>query len=240
MKKFILFILMGILLTACSTLEGDKKVNLEESFNFTDMVSLDKSYVPALYLTNKDEREKSKLAIAELKEKWSDFKTDNYTVLNNKQKERFNQISEIILKAEEIAENEDVKLVDAHEELESIREILYEIRAELGIDYYMDELTAFHTAMEETIEAKGNIAELKAHLPNLKIKLDDLENFEFDAKLYQLNETQNAKRLEYISNEKKAILNLEKAIQNDKLNEKVVLGIKPNFIKLFLIFGNKI
>jgi hypothetical protein len=239
MKKVILFILAGVLLLACSNTEEVKStIDTSKYFTTTDMVQLDKVYVPALFLTNKNEREKSKKALEKLQSKWEIFSSINYEILNSSQKEKFDEISSAIVKAKNITNNSNIKLVDAHEELEIIREILFEIRKDFGINYYMDEITAFHTSMEETIESKNDINKLKHHLISLNEALDKLESYDFDTTLYQFNEQKNTKRLEIIKTEREAIKNLEKAIKNEELNDKVILGIKPNFIKLFLLFGN--
>jgi hypothetical protein len=117
------------------------------------MVRLDRAYIPALSLTNDADTLRSKTALAFLAEEWRAFR-ERYGNLAPSDKEwqaDLGRAEALIQRASLLAD--PGSLAPAHEELESVRNVMRGLRRRNGIQYLHDYLTDFHDVMERLVLA---------------------------------------------------------------------------------------
>jgi hypothetical protein len=216
-----------------------------------DFAIFDRAYIPALALTNQGEAEQSKAAMILLIEHWSIFKGKYYGhgSKDSKWKKNFDDVEQAILKADEIVKG-DRELLEAHELLESIRFTFMELRKRNGIDYYVDYLTEFHEPMEEIVlTSKGktpdtlidtDVEKIQELLPEALHFMNKIETPEFDSSLFDFDNEKTRLMKEYIKLESESLSKLEQAMKagDKKMIIQSSAKIKPNFVKLFFLFGD--
>ena len=131
--------------TLCAILALPAAAGLHE-----DMVALDQAYVPALALTNQPKPDASKRALERLRAQWNAFRSAYPTAPAGYPAELWTSTEREIEAAIAAAEKNLAagRSLDAHEDLERVREAQYTLRRAAKAPYFMDDLTAFHTAME--------------------------------------------------------------------------------------------
>jgi hypothetical protein len=216
-----------------------------------DMAAFDKAYIPALALTSQGDKEASEKAMKLTMAQWSVFKKRYAKFFTRKKadKEDMKVIAIMIADADHKIKSEG-KLDDAHETLEEVRNTFLKIRKRNSIDYYLDYTTKFEVPMEAIfLTARGKTAETLTDAMVLKIKDNvkiarqnwgNLQNASFDPALFSFTAKKDAQRLGYIQAETEAMNRLEKALGGGNKEEiiKSALGIKSNYVSLFLLFGD--
>lgn len=245
MKKLLLFAL-GTVFLLSTALPLSAASRLEK-----DMVTFDKAYITALALTsqtNKTAAEKAmKLTVAE----WAVFKKNHVKTFNKNKSDKADlaKIDQLISNAERIVQANE-KTDEAHEVLEGVRNTFLKIRERNSIVYYIDYTTKFHEPMEAVVlTVKGKTAETLTEEMLLKIKdnfkvaeqdWENLQKASFDPVLFSFTAEKETQRLGYIKAETEAMNKLKKALEGDDKETiiKASMGIKSNFVKLFLMFGD--
>jgi hypothetical protein len=122
-----------------------------------DMVALDRAYIPALALTNQPKQDASKRAMERLRAQWNSFRATYPTAPAGYPADLWAATEREIEAALAAAEKNLAagRNLDAHEDLERVREAQYTLRRTAKAPYFMDDLTAFHTAMEKLAGAAG-------------------------------------------------------------------------------------
>ena len=240
-------LLMGILtLGICLMLMGFTKVDL-----LKDFASFDRAYIPALSMTNQGEKEQSKISMSLLKDNWKIFKGKYYkhNSKDSKWKEDFDNVEQMIMKADSIVSNEG-NLSDAHNSLEGIRTVFMELRKRSKIEYYIDYLTEFHEPMEAIVlTAKGKNPETftDADIEKIQKSLDEalsiwtrFEKAKFKKSIFGFNKEKTKTMRNHIKLESESLSKLKQSIEtkDKKAIIQSAIGIKPNFVNLFTTFGD--
>jgi hypothetical protein len=120
-----------------------------------DMVALDRAYIPALALTNQPKPDASKRAMERLRTEWNAFRTTYASAPAGYAPDAWAATDREVEAAVATAEKNLAagKNLDAHEDLERVREAQYVLRRGAKVPYFMDDLTAFHSAMEKLVGA---------------------------------------------------------------------------------------
>lgn len=245
MKKLLLFVL-GTLLLSSTALPLSAATRLEK-----DMVAFDKAYITALALTSQTSKTAAEKAMKLTADQWAQFKKQHAKTFskNKADKAALTAIGKLISDAERIVK-ENEKTDEAHEVLEGVRSAFLKIRERNSMDYYIDYTTKFHEPMEAVVlTAKGKTAESLTEEMLLKIKdnfqiaqrdWEKLKNASFDPALFDFSAQKDAQRLGYIRAETEALNKLQSALESGNKGEiiKAAMGIKPNFVNLFLMFGD--
>lgn len=245
MKKILLFTL-GTMLFLTTAIPLSAASRLEK-----DMVAFDKAYIPALALTSQTNKAATEKAMKLMVAQWSVFKKKHAKTFNRNKADKANLavIDKLISDAEHIV-RENEKTDEAHEVLEGVRNTFLKIRERNSINYYIDYTTKFHEPMEAIVLiAKGKTAETLTEEMLLKIKdnfkvaqqdWENLQNASFDPALFSFSAEKDAQRLGYIKAETEAMNKLINALENGNKGGiiKAAMGIKPNFVSLFLMFGD--
>lgn len=212
-----------------------------------DMARFDRAYVPALVLTvTRDTTGQSVLAVKRLRQDWE--------LLSAKYRQLFaggdgaDKVDGIIERADLLVTTGDFE--GAHRELESIRGILQDARKSRGIDYFMDYLTPFHSAMEKVVSAvdgkepkditRLDVSVIEKMLPEAKARWRAVSAAPFDRKPFLFDKETEKALMEAIAAEAKAIGYLEAAVRsgNRKLIAKHAEMMKKGYYRVFRMFGN--
>ncbi len=245
MKKYIIFVLNFIIILAVSS------AVLAATALEKDMVALDKIYIAALSVTNQDDRNMSKNAMKLLVPQWQAFNKKHFRDFSKdkKAKNSFAKISRMIDDAARIVRLNG-QLTDAHESLEGVRITLLKLRKRNSIDYYIDYLTKFHEPMEKAVLlAKGktpetlssqNISTIKNLFAECLRDWEAVKQAKFDSDLFNFPPEKDKKRQEYIEAETQALDKLRTVLEGENKEAiiKTTMAIKPNFAKLFIMFGD--
>lgn len=239
--KILIALALGLMLTAYSA--GELR---------QDMVKFDKVYIAALALTNQDKADASRKAIQALREAWQAFSA-KYADANPADKPwrtDFAAVDKQVAQAVAIIGTPGKAMGEAHQALEGVRNVLMRLRQRNGIDYYIDGLTAFHHPMEDIVlTAKDKTAQTLSDADVGKIRglLAEAEKHwravaasKPDAATYQLSAAQADDVAKLVQLESAALAALKDALAaGDKAQiAKTAVGIKPNFAKLFVSFGD--
>lgn len=216
-----------------------------------DMVKFDKVYIAALALTSQGKAEESRKAVQALQKEWLAFKTrhDNANPRDAQWKVDFVHVGGMIAQAADIIVSGN-KVTDAHEALEHVREVMMKLRQRNRIDYFIDGLTAFHEPMETIVLAAKDksaetlddtdVARIRATLPLAEQAWQRVTTAKLNASEYLLNVGQVEDVIKLIALENASLKVLKEALDTgDKARiAKAAVGIKPNFAKLFMTFGD--
>ena len=245
MKKLLVLVGISILLVTASA-SANSHTELIKAF-----VSFDQAFIPPLAITNQEKVKPSKKAMAILNQNWSEFKPayENYNPTDPNWKKDFEYADAQIKKANGIVDS-GKDLFSAHETLESVRIQFKELRRRNNIDYFLDYLTEFHEYMEAIFHAgKDNapesltdddIDDLNNHRETAAGLWQKINTLPFDSSLYGFNDQKTGQMKAFMAAETEALNRLKKAIQS-KDNTKIVkacMGIKPNYAKLYKMFGD--
>ena len=245
MKKILVLVGISILFLT-TTAPASSQTDLIKAF-----VTFDQAFIPPLAITNQKKVKPSKKAMAILNENWSNFNATyaNYNPADPNWKKDFDYADAQIKKANEIV-NSGKDLFSAHETLESVRIQFMELRQRNKIDYYVDYLTEFHEYMEAIFHTgkdnapesltEDDIDDLKNHYEEAMRVWQKISTAPFDKALYDFNDQKAGKMKTFMAKETDALNRLKKAIDS-KDNTKIAkacMGIKPNYAKLYKLFGN--
>ena len=233
-----------ITLMACMTPERAER-NLVGA-----MAALDQAFIPALMQTGIDSEEDLAATMQTLVKEWDYFKGRfyRYERLDTSWQATLDQAELALTQADELMAGGDK--LSAHAALQSLRNILVELRNTREIDYYLDGLTAFHEPMEAIVRivrgksasnlTNSNINAIRALFPEARTRWDAVSSQEFDAPLYRFNEEQATRLQEQIALEDNALDILEQALISRARNSIVVAaqGIEPEFMELYRLFGS--
>lgn len=214
------------------------------------MVKFDRAYVAALVLTNREEADPSKAAMAALQERWNAFR-DAWAGARPEDpqwKADFDRAGAAIDAARAAADAGDLR--KAHEQLESVRTIFRDLRRRHEIFYALDPLTDFHAAMESLVKAvQGKTAETLTDedVAALRKRNEEARTYwvvvrdePADEDLFGFDAQKRAARRESIAEETLALGELEKAL--DAANKAAILerasALKPPFARLFMLYGD--
>ena len=216
-----------------------------------DFVSFDRAFIPPLALTRGEKLKPSKKGMKRLKENWGAFKAKYYdaNAEDPKWKQDFQKIEKVIMEADALVKS-GKDLIAAHEGLEEIRFITMNLRKRNNIPYYIDPLTAFHSLMEEifhmaedhdpedlTDKDMADLADLSSKASKL---WQQIVNTPFDKALFDFNDQKMGNMKKLLKLESEALGRLGKALgKKDRPSIiKAGKGIKPNYAKLYMLFGD--
>lgn len=216
-----------------------------------DMAALDKVYIPALALTSQGNKAAAERAMRLMLAEWAVFKKNHLSDFNKNKADKNDLaiIDQMISDAERMV-SLNGKLNEAHETLEGVRNTFLQIRKRNHIDYYIDYTTRFHEPMEAIVlAAKGKTAETLTDAMLSKIKVDfataeqewrNLQKASFDPVLFSFSAEKDAQRRNYIKAQAEALGKLKQALESGDKRAiiKAAMAIKPNFVSLFLMFGD--
>jgi hypothetical protein len=216
-----------------------------------DMVKLDKVYIAALALTSQGKVAESRKAVGDLKQSWQGFRDRYYNASprDSQWKQDFDDVNGMVNEAAKIVAS-DRKVTDAHEALEHVREVLMKLRLRNRIDYFIDRLTAFHEPMEVIVLAgkdksedtltEADIGRIRKMLPQAEQAWQRVTVTTLDANDYMLTPAQADDARKLMTLETASLATLKDALAaSDKARiAQAAVAIKPNFAKLFMIFGD--
>jgi len=243
-KYFLLVLATGLFLSVSAVVWAAGQLE-------KDMAAFDKVYIPALALTSQTNKAAAEKAVKLTADQWMQFKKNNAAFFGKNAADQADLavIDQLITDAERsVRVNE--KTDEAHEILEGVRNTLLKIRQRNSIDYYIDYTTKFHEPMEAIVlTAKGRTAETLTDTMLLKIRDNfkvaqqdwkNLQNASFDPALFSFDAKKDAQRQAYIRAETEAMDRLKNALENGDKGSiiKASMGIKANFVNLFLLFGD--
>jgi hypothetical protein len=128
----------------------------------------------------------------------------------------------------------------SHEALEQVREVLFEARRSLGIDYALDEFTAYHVIMEKLAGAtRVQRPVLEADFAAARARWRRIEAMSFDAAVYGLGPARARQLDEARADESRALSALSEALRagSDADVLKAAAAIKPPFVRAYVAFG---
>ncbi|RMF63841.1 MAG: hypothetical protein D6743_10125 [Calditrichaeota bacterium] len=236
-------LLFGGLLPGCGTKSGEKMLK--------DMVRLDRTYIPALAATQRQDTSASKKTMRRLVERWLAFKR-KYMDANQKDvqwRKDFEEIERRVAKANSLIVGKG-DLTTAHETLEGIRQIFSQLRHRNHIDYFLDYLTAFHEPMEAVVRmvkdkvatqlASEDLQSMQERLATAKEHWSRARAADFDASLFGFDAERVEQMQQLMAREDAALATLQKALTAGQPAEIIsaAKAIKPPFAKLFMLFGD--
>jgi hypothetical protein len=128
----------------------------------------------------------------------------------------------------------------AHEALEDVREVLFETRRSLGIDYALDEFTAYHAAMEKLADA-SNVQRpvLEVDFAQARALWRRIEAMNFDPSTYGLSPARERQLAQALADETAALSALSGALHagSDADVLRASAALKPPFVRAYVVFG---
>lgn len=125
-----------------------------------DFVAFDQAYVPALALTGAKRLAPSRQALERAQAAWQELQTRLAGPFANDRNWAADVSRIDAAFASAAAHLAQARSAEAHEALEPVRTILWQVRERHGIVYLMDRLTAFHEPMEAIVGATHSHATL--------------------------------------------------------------------------------
>jgi hypothetical protein len=208
------------------------------------LLRFDALYIPALFFTGSagnsmDGPARAVAAMKRLVEQWPALRPAmDGAVADRKRWPRALQAVQGHLRAAETLVAQ-ARWPQAHEALERVREVLFDARRSLGIDYALDEFTAYHAAMERVAVPKSGRAGLEADFATARALWRNIERMSFDADAYALSPAR-ARQLEQARlDESNALSALSEALHAGKEADvlKAAAAIKPPFVRAYVSFG---
>ncbi|RZS56934.1 hypothetical protein [Sphaerotilus mobilis] len=129
----------------------------------------------------------------------------------------------------------------SHETLEHVREVLFEARRAIGIDYPLDAYTAYHGAMETLANAtRLDRSAFQADLATARQLWRVLDEMPVDATAHGLDAERSAQLTKARQDETAALAQLTQALAAQAPDAEVLkaaAALKPPFIRAYLSFG---
>lgn len=232
-----------IVLLGGISIQGIAATRLEE-FN-TVLVDAYASYRTALFQSNNQERDKSRVAVQEFQRQWQVI-IDRYAdappevyASDPSWKRTVQRIAEIA--AAGLQEIEHGRVGEGHEVLEAIRDELVRLRARNGVYVFSDAINAYHGVMEGVLGQKPTPATLDSQArTNLREKLGVLLYLAEDIRDRTPPDNRGNKEYEQLLQGLfDSIAALRAALDTGDPDSvaKAIKALKPAYAKLFLKFG---
>lgn len=212
-----------------------------------DMARFDRAYIPALVLTSKkDSTGQSVVAVKRLRQDWMVLKAKYASMVGTGGTS--DEVDSSIERADMLITTGE--FAGAHKELESIREVLLKARRSHEVDYYLDYLTEFHSAMERAVDlvagkeadaiTKANIDTMRAILPDLRSSWQKVVEAPFDRRPFLFSRDTEKALMTAVDEAAMMIDDLEAAIRsgNRPLVLKHTMLVKKSYSRVFKMFGN--
>ncbi len=255
------------LLSACNSDSDSVTANVKNPIE-QESVALDKVYAPSLFYSNINPvpnelfAQNAKATFDTLSASWSGFKntigtasgaidlTPYYSEVDGNISIATTLLDTVITDA-----NYPVDITDAHLALESVRDTLGEMRGTLGMEYFMDDVTTAHHAMEAVSGAyavyvvDNNITQLCASLdtalPIFDAAWNDVNSSYTEShisSLYDLSTEKSTNLTANVNTMSSTIGALNALMPTCVADEGTVAAqaamVKPVFVKAFLAFGD--
>jgi hypothetical protein len=212
-----------------------------------DMAALDRVYVAALAGTGgAGDTGSAVMAVKEFKMQWFTFKVkhSSYGSGDPEWADALQRIEDMTMRADSFVNIGNLK--GAHSALEGIGIAFMELRRDYGIDYFMDHLTEFHSAMEPIVETAGDgvltAAEIDLMEKTLPVAVrlwEKVRTAKFDGRLFGFDKLKRRRMREHFDEVGAALGTLDSALgRNDR--EAIVQAaraLKPPFARTFSLFG---
>lgn len=205
----------------------------------------DAVYVPALFLTGSagktpDGPAKALAATHRLSDQWPAMKLALMAAVPDKKSwpNALQAVQGRLREAQTLASK--AQWAQAHEALEHVRELLFKARRSLGIDYALDEFTAYHVAMEKLANATGvRRPAVETDFATARALWRRIETLNFDAATYGLSPARAQQLAQARAAESDALSSLSLALRggNDAEVLKAAAAIKPPFVRAYVAFG---
>jgi hypothetical protein len=241
-----IFLVSLLLLSAAGA--GDAHASAEKEV-LAAMARFDKAYIPALSLSNQGKRERTEKAMARLEDEWGRFR-DEYASYGGDRgwEEALLRVGDAL--SEAAARLGGGELPKMHEALERVRDAFFGLRVEHSMDYYIDYLNRYHETMEELLRTAGEagaegldqarksrIAVLEGEA---RAKWEALSAADFDPSLFHFDEEKTKELEKAVAAIGKSLDALRAALcgKNSEAAVKASLGLRPPYVKAFLMFGD--
>ncbi len=208
-------------------------------------VQFDALYIPALFLTgsagkNAEGPARAAAAMQRLRMQWPALKIAMSAAVPGQA-----SWSKALQAVEGHLEEADALVAKAqwepsHEVLEKVRELLFETRRSLGIDYALDHFTAYHATMEKLANASEvQRAMLEVDFAAARARWRRIETLQFDDATYGLSPARARQLAQARVDEGNALSALSQALQqgSDAQVLAAVAAIKPPFVRAYVAFG---
>jgi hypothetical protein len=213
--------------------------------SITTSLQFDAVYIPALFLTGSaaktpDGPAKAVAAMKRLSGQWLVLKPAMIAAVPDRR-----TWPQALQAAEGHLREADALVAKAqwepsHEALEHVRDVLFEARRSLGIDYALDEFTAYHVIMERLAGAtRVQRPVLEADFAAARAGWRRVEAMSFDAAAYGLSPARARQLDEARADESRALSALSEALRagSDADVLKAAAAIKPPFVRAYVAFG---
>jgi hypothetical protein len=205
----------------------------------------DAVFIPALFLTGSagktvDGPARAVAATQRLSERWISLKPELIAAVPG-QRAWFNAVQAAqahIREAHTLAAK--AQWEQAHEALEQVRQVLFDTRQSLGIDYALDEFTAYHAAMERLANAtRVQRPAFEVDFATARALWRRIEVMSFDPSTYGLNEARARQLDQARADESNALSALSRALNTGSDAEvlKAAAAVKPPFVRAYVAFG---
>lgn len=211
----------------------------------TALLQFDAVYIPALFLSGSagksvDGPAKALAAMKRLSEQWPLLRPAmNAAIPDQKSWSKALQtVHGDLSEAETLAAK--ARWGQTHEALENVRQVLFETRRSLGIDYALDEFTAYHAVMEKLANATSvQRAAFEADFATARTLWRRIEKMSFDASAYGLSPARTRQLDQARADESNALSALSQALFAGSEAEvlKAAAAIKPPFVRAYVSFG---
>jgi hypothetical protein len=205
----------------------------------------DAVFIPALFLTGNagktpDGPARALAATKRLSEKWPTLKPElSAAVPGQRSWLKAVQTTQAHMReADTLAAR--TQWAQAHEALEKVREVLFETRRALGIDYSLDKLTAYHEVMETLANAtRVQRPAFEVDFATARALWRQIEMMSFDPATYGLSEARARQLAQARADESNALSALSQALNtgSDADVLKAAAAIKPPFVRAYVAFG---
>ncbi|MCF7796219.1 MAG: hypothetical protein K9N11_02920 [Lentisphaeria bacterium] len=219
-----------------------------------DTVQLDQAFIPLLYATEQGDSTTAEIMAKfdRFVRRWQLFYGSYYTAnqINPKWGLSLDKINQRVNAIEDSLVDRKV-LSGIHTMLESIRDDLTKLRWDNQIAYALDEFTAFHTIMKpmwaaadsmviEPDEAEKHVKPILHHMVDAEKQWRRVQMVRIDPILFDLTETEAQKLHQGIQTIQAKLTQLNDAINRSDIMQmaELVRGIKPEYEKIYLLFGN--
>lgn len=221
-----------------------------------DMVNLEKTYIPALFLTSQpDKLPAAQKAMIIYRAEWNRFKTAyvDYKPDYANWGIYFDEIECAIIDAEAVVASVTPEnpgsLTHAHEALEAVRETMLSLRPQNGFSKFItDKLTVYHGPMEHIVLSLKTqpmsaelIADVEASYPLAVKAWSEVEKCPVDPGMWGFSPEQMLEYYGHLSNERAALENLAAALESgnpDAIKAAGVMALKLPFVGTFMFFAD--
>ena len=214
-----------------------------------DSAALDRSYIPALMLSNGKEPAKAAAAQASYEKAWAEFAARQRDAQPARPEWAAMFATVEKANAEARAALAAGKLKDAHNAQEEVRHALWHERKALGVAYQPDLLTAFHASMELLIDAvqdkapgaigAAEVAKMRALLAQARGEWQAVKAARWSPEDYGLDAARAESYRAAVAAEDKALDELGAALDagDGARIARAAPAIKPPFAKAYAAFG---